>query len=245
MTIAASELLGKAHVTVQWQKSREDWPVFSLPLSEGGDRDSGVWFDGELKPGLVPVPEKWFVDFEQPELAGKLAGASSQARAYVGIEFEGSNARRKEPLLRVDAEEGEQLYVNSSSMIPLPMAYGFRLPRTLPNPQVQLSALPHLTDRIKQLLDKLYDLLAEEARRNFVLVTKTEVSGFSDPEEDSTEIVVTQWVRLPPSSAMEYWDKIGAAVHYWTETLPQGWGRIAIDRIAVEVQWDEPFLSLP
>ena len=68
------------------------------------------------------------------------------------------------------------------------------------------------------------------------------MSGFTDPEEGDQEVVVTQWVQLSPRAALDYWDKLGAAVQVWTEYLPDELKNVATDRLAIEVRWniDEP-----
>ncbi len=111
--------------------------------------------------------------------------------------------------------------------------------------RVQPSARSRITGKVKSVLDKLYPLLIEEARRTQVALTRIEVSTFSDPEDDTTELVVTQWVQLSPSSALEYWDRVGIALQHWSQQLSRELRRIALERIAVEVRWDEGSFPVP
>lgn len=100
------------------------------------------------------------------------------------------------------------------------------------------SARPILTDRVQATLDRLLVLLEREAQRSFVPVSKIEVSGFVDPEEDTEEVVVTQWVKVSTQTALEYWDRLGAAVEVWIDFLPERLAEVAVERIAIEVRWD-------
>ncbi len=100
------------------------------------------------------------------------------------------------------------------------------------------SARSMLTDRMQETLNRLLALLTQEARRNFIPVSKIEIRGFVDPEEDTKEVVVTQWVKVPPSTALDYWDRLGAAVELWIDYLPETLASIVVERIAIEVRWD-------
>ncbi|HIC96363.1 TPA: hypothetical protein EYP12_07050 [Candidatus Bipolaricaulota bacterium] len=64
------------------------------------------------------------------------------------------------------------------------------------------------------------------------------MSGFADPEENSEEVVVTQWVKISAEAALDYWDRLGATLEAWIDLLPEELARIAAERIAVEVRWD-------
>ena len=92
-----------------------------------------------------------------------------------------------------------------------------------------------LTDRMQETLNRLLALLTQEARRNFIPVSKIEIRGFVDPEEDTKEVVVTQWVKVPPSTALDYWDRLGAAVELWIDYLPETLASIVLERIAIKV----------
>jgi hypothetical protein len=69
-------------------------------------------------------------------------------------------------------------------------------------------------------------------------VDKIEVSGFFDPEENTEEMVITQWIKISAEAALDYWDRLGTTIEAWTDLLPEELARIAAERIAVEVRWD-------
>lgn len=110
------------------------------------------------------------------------------------------------------------------------------LPRIQPKITISASAQPMLTDRVRATVERLLALLEREARRSFMPVSKIEVSGFIDPEEDAQEVVVTQWVKVSTRSALEYWDRLGAAIEAWIDFLPESLARVAVERLAVEVR---------
>jgi hypothetical protein len=87
-------------------------------------------------------------------------------------------------------------------------------------------------------LDRIIPLLKGEARRSFIPVSKVEVRGFVDPEEDTEEVVVVQWVKVSPQAALAYWDKLGSMIEFWIGFLPDELARIAIERLSFEVRWD-------
>ena len=96
-----------------------------------------------------------------------------------------------------------------------------------------------VTDVVEQVLTELLGLIRRYAIDNFVQISKIEVTAFVDPEEDTKEIVVTQWIRARPSFALDYWDKFGVAMTQWISRLPNYLQEIAYDRISVAVESDE------
>jgi len=112
------------------------------------------------------------------------------------------------------------------------------VPRSQPEVIIDPSASPILTDRVRATIDHLLVLLEREARRSFVPVSKIEVSGFVDPEEDTEEVVVTQWVNVSPQFALDYWDRLGATIEVWIDFLPEELTRVAAERLAIEVRWN-------
>ena len=108
----------------------------------------------------------------------------------------------------------------------------------LPSVFIHPSAHPLLTGKVQATLSHLLDLLAGEARAQGVRVSKTEVCGFVDPEEDTDSVVVMQWVEVSPQRALAYWDHLGAAMETWTDQLPRKDAAIMAERIAVEVRWE-------
>ena len=118
---------------------------------------------------------------------------------------------------------------------PLPDLY---LPRMRPEVVINPSARPMLTDRAKATLDRLLVLLEQEARRRFMPVIKVEVARFIDPEEDTQELVVSQCIRVSSQPALDYWDKLGAAVEVWIDSLPEELRRVAVEQVSVDVRWN-------
>lgn len=111
--------------------------------------------------------------------------------------------------------------------------------RMYPDEPAYLPSVDHmLTDRVKEVLDTLLPLLKKQARLNFVAVTRVEVEGFLDPEEQSEEVVITQWVQLPPRQALTYWDRLAIAVQRWIDCLQQQSARVTLQRIAIQVRWN-------
>jgi hypothetical protein len=96
------------------------------------------------------------------------------------------------------------------------------------------------TDRVQQALDWLLSTLRVEAASSFVYVTRVDVEGFVDPEQDFEELIITQWVELTPHQAMDYWDRLGTAIQERASLLPEYLERIASDRVAVRVAWEDP-----
>lgn len=103
---------------------------------------------------------------------------------------------------------------------------------------VDRSARPIITDRRQIVLEHLLPLLERTARKSFMPVSKIEVKGFVDPEEDTEEIVVIQWVKVTPDAALNYWEKVGAVIGHWTGYLPEPLRAEAIEHIAFEVRWE-------
>ena len=112
------------------------------------------------------------------------------------------------------------------------------LSRIEPKMIIDPSAHSMLTDRVRMTLERMFPLLESEARKSFIPVSKIEVRGFVDPEEDTEEVVVTQWVKVSPQAAMAYWDRLGSMIEFWIDFLPDELVRIATERLSIEVRWD-------
>ena len=110
---------------------------------------------------------------------------------------------------------------------------------TYPAPRYDHSSLGTiLTDRLQEVVDQLLPVLRAEAASEFVPVTRVEVEGFVDPEEDFEELTITQWVELGPQQAMDYWDRVGTAIQERVDLLPEPLDQIACGRIAIRVAWE-------
>jgi hypothetical protein len=95
-----------------------------------------------------------------------------------------------------------------------------------------------LTDRRRSVLDGLLHLFKREAFRHCIPLTKIEISGYSDPEADFEEVVITHWVRMSAALALDYWDKLGNAIVSWKCQLPDELAIVLADHFAVEVRWE-------
>ncbi len=109
-------------------------------------------------------------------------------------------------------------------------------PRVEPEVRIDPSASGLLTDKVRETLWRLLDVLKWEARRSFVPISMFEVNAFIDPEEDSEEVVVTEWVGVSPEAALDYWDRLGAVIEGWVDFLPTELAEIAVERLAIEVR---------
>jgi hypothetical protein len=112
------------------------------------------------------------------------------------------------------------------------------MPRVEPGVRIDPSASGLLTDKVRETLGRLLDVLRWDARRSFVPVSRFEVTGFIDPEEDTEEVVVTEWVGVSPQAALDYWDRLGAVIEGWVDFLPAELAQIAVERLAFEVRAD-------
>lgn len=73
-----------------------------------------------------------------------------------------------------------------------------------------------LTGPVPALLDGFLNVLAQMPQGSLV---QTEVGVFCDPEEDTRQIVVRQWVPLARPALSNYLAEIGQAVETWLESL--------------------------
>jgi hypothetical protein len=100
---------------------------------------------------------------------------------------------------------------------------------------IDRSATHMLTDRVRNAIDGLVPLLQQHAARNYVRLHGIDLSGFTDPEDDSQEVVLSLHVGLSPSATLRYWDKVGEAIERWTSTLPPELQTVMYERLAIEV----------
>lgn len=110
--------------------------------------------------------------------------------------------------------------------------------KILPEPLYDVSAKPMLTDKVQEALDWLFGILPQVAEENFVFVTRLEVSGFVDPEEDSQEVVVTEWVKVSHQYALDYWDRLCDSIEMFTKYIPEDLADILNERVSIEVRPD-------
>lgn len=110
--------------------------------------------------------------------------------------------------------------------------------RIQPNIFIDSSAMPLLNLANMRLLNQYMPKLVQLAKEKNVPVTKIELSGFIDPEENSKELVITEWVNLNVQAALDYWDKLGVSIESWVGSLPEELKKIAVEEVAIEVRWE-------
>lgn len=101
------------------------------------------------------------------------------------------------------------------------------------------SADPMLTDDVREVLEGFLKALADQAQRQGVPVTRLEVYGTPDSDEATGRVVVVQWVDLSPDEAMAHWDEAGDAIERWTAGLLPKQQEIALNLIALSVEWND------
>jgi hypothetical protein len=100
------------------------------------------------------------------------------------------------------------------------------------------SLKPVLTDRLERILASAIEIVLREAAAAYIPVLETKVWGYVDPEIRSfKEAVITQLVNLDAEEALNYWDRLGAALTDWKARLSDELRTLANERIAVEVKW--------
>ena len=124
--------------------------------------------------------------------------------------------------VQIDLPDPKQMVFISDQMVSAgtSFAHGLPVPVHKPDLIINKSARSMLTDRMQSTINRLLPALGRVAEKNYISVSKVEISGFVEPEEGDQEVVVTQWVKVSPQVALEYWDKMGAAVEAWIEFLP-------------------------
>jgi hypothetical protein len=106
-----------------------------------------------------------------------------------------------------------------------------------PTVEVHETAQVLLTNSVEAVVDQLLRRLEQEARSRSVALRGIEVYGFSDPEDDSRELVVRELVDLNEQSALDYWEEVSLAIEAWAATLPADVSKIVRTQIAIEVVW--------
>lgn len=94
-----------------------------------------------------------------------------------------------------------------------------------------------LNGRWRAVLEPLLDVVAKEADKENIAVTKTVIDGFQY-ESGKKEIIVIQSVDLPADLALSYWGRVANAVGDWKETLPDALRAIAFKHFSIEVSWN-------
>ncbi len=92
------------------------------------------------------------------------------------------------------------------------------------------SADPLLTAPVRALLDEFLSLLSQSP------MTRIEIHGFQDPEEESAQIIVRQWVSLSRGEASAYLNRVGQRVEAWMDTLSSDDKTLFLERIAFQLR---------
>ena len=100
-----------------------------------------------------------------------------------------------------------------------------------------VSLTPLLTGSRAKALNSLLEFLIPVLRDDPVIVSAIEVIGYVDNEEFSEEILVTLCTSEPGTSAMQFWNRIGAAIDEWLPTNPNKLRSAIRDSIVVNVRW--------
>ena len=104
-----------------------------------------------------------------------------------------------------------------------------------PGVSYDVSSIPLVTGRIATLLNGFLETLNHAPQAH---VTRTEIHGWHDPEEDTAQVIVRQWVSLSSPEAAERLDAIGRAVEAWMETLPSEDKTMFVERITFQLRRD-------
>jgi len=95
------------------------------------------------------------------------------------------------------------------------------------------SASPFLTAPLRALLDDFLSLLQRAA---YAPIVRTEVRGFRDPEEDTSQIIVRQWVALPAAEVPASLEKMGVKVEAWMDTLAPEAKTLFLEQITFQLR---------
>ncbi len=192
--------------------------VAMLPIPAQGQANSAVVFIGDPQQTIgsvkksTPLANEEYRDWKEVEVQPRVEPSVSAAGAPPGAEV---------------TSQGEGM------ILPFPFVGYWREPARF---TISETARHRLTDRVREVLAGLEPFLASVAQKNYMPVHKVEVSGFSDPDEDRDEVVITQWVDVNFEEALQYWDRLGLAIERWTESLSRTLADIVVQRIAIEVR---------
>ena len=101
------------------------------------------------------------------------------------------------------------------------------------------SAEALLTDALRPVVWNLIRFLGCEAEKYPTALRRFEVRGYTSPEEGTEQIIVRQWVKLPPLEALAYWDHLETPVEEWIATLPPADADLLAQRVTIEVRGTE------
>lgn len=113
------------------------------------------------------------------------------------------------------------------------------LPRRDTKPEVIVDPSSHqfFSGTLRLLAGQVIGKIHEVALHNNIKVSKVELFGFTDPEENMSELVVIQWVEVPARHAIPYWDKLMEYIYSWVEILDPQKRQLFENQLAIEVRW--------
>ena len=108
----------------------------------------------------------------------------------------------------------------------------------LPNVRVDSSALPTVAENVRLLLDEFLALLTRDVQQQNVPDAGIEVRGTSDPEDETTQILVRLWINGPSDRApRQYQREFGSRVDEWVRRLSEDRRSLFPEKISFQARW--------
>lgn len=112
-------------------------------------------------------------------------------------------------------------------------------PAALAAPEVAVdsSALPLVAGDVGLLLNEFLALLARDVQQRNLPTTRIEVRGTSDPEDDTTQVLVRLWARgLSDREARQYQHAFGLRVDDWVRSLSEDRKSLFAEKISFQAR---------
>ena len=104
---------------------------------------------------------------------------------------------------------------------------------------VDFTALPAVSGDVRLLLNEFLALLARDIQQQSLPMGKIEVRGTSDPEDDTTQVLVRLWaVGLSDREARQYQGAFGSRVDEWVRSLSEDRKSLFAEKISFHVRRD-------
>ncbi len=113
------------------------------------------------------------------------------------------------------------------------------VPSTLVTPEIPVdySGLPVLTGDATGLLHEFLALLSRDVQQGRLPDAWIEVRGTTDPEDDTTQILVRLWTKgLSDRDARQYQNVFGLRVDDWTRSLSEDQKRLFSQKISFQTR---------
>jgi hypothetical protein len=88
----------------------------------------------------------------------------------------------------------------------------------------------------RAVVEGALNLIAHDSVEHGIGVERVTVKRHFSPEEESDEFVLTLYVQTDPEAALDYWLSLADTIAQWTASLPQPYGDLARERIAIAVR---------